>query len=104
MTTPTQTNTIIATNLRRTFEGEILNAFKAGRGRILDKPISLDTSEGTWRIVKITQANWDGPSKLVAKIEVIPPVERLQGNKMAHLELNLTSKERNAKLSITRPR
>lgn len=104
MTIPTQANTTIATELRETFEGEFLNAFKSGRGRMLSKPVTLDTNDGAWQIVKISEASWIGPAVLVAKIEVIPPIEKLLGIKTARLELDLRDKRRFAELSIIRLR
>lgn len=104
MTSLTPGHTVKALNVRKTLKGEVLNAFKTGSGRVLKKPIVIETEEGTWCITKITRATWIGPAVISAHVEVLPPMEIQVGTKTARFELDFRMKDHDAELVITRSR
>ena len=89
-------------DVRQTLQGEILNAFKNGRGRVLPKPVLLDAPDGRWAITKIIKATWNGPAVLSAKVEVVPPHETLTGARSARFELDFRSKQHDVVIAILR--
>jgi len=100
MTSP-GTTTVIP-NLRRTFKGEFMNAFKTGNGQTLAKPIPVETNHGTWLIAKITSVSYAGPKTVVSEVSIIPPIDTNQGIKSATLELDLRESQMNAEFTIKR--
>ena len=86
--------------VRKTLKGEILNAFKNGCGRVLTKPVLLETPDGPWAITKIISVTWLGPAAFAAKIEVVPPHAMLTGARSARFELDFRSKQHDVKIAI----
>jgi hypothetical protein len=88
--------------IHRTFENELMNAFKRGHGRILDKPLMLDTDDGKWAIIQVGSLVWIGPATLVCKVKVGSPIQVSRSIRNARLELNLSDRHRNGELAVSK--
>ena len=102
MTMTSPGTTTVIPNLRRTFKGEFMNAFKTGNGQTLAKPIHVETEDGIWLIAKITSVSYAGPRTIVAEVSMLPPVGTNQGIKPATLELDFREVQMNGEFTVKR--